>query len=733
MRICLVTSELAPFHGWGVGTANGELTRALLAAGHEVHLLVNDLPGLREGAQEWYPDAVVHVLDAGEVERQKHVPCLSTRRPMAVYERLKGLHAQHAFDYIGFNDFYADGYFAVSAKRTGAAFGGCVLGVVLRSSIFLLREINGQPEFDLEVGAIGHMERGAIAGADLVVSLSRAMVTRLSGDEELGPVFADGRAGGPVVRVIPNAVSMEDGERALRPRRKGASAGEGVPEVLCFGRLERRKGIETLVEAAQRLLTDGLQLRVRIVGVDTDTAPGRRSFVAFLKRMIEPRWRECFEFEDNQPHERLGALIARATVCCFPSLWENFPNVCLESMRLGAPVVGSDGGGMPEIIEDEVSGVIFRAGNAGSLGGALSRVLTDREFRDRIGRGAPERVRALCDPARVAAAWADAIEAARSSRAVKAGDQRASVSVVIPCFNMGATLPETVESVRKQTVPAQEIIVIDDGSTDSETVRVIAGLEREGVRVVRQHNQGLSMARNAGCAAAASEWVLPLDADDMLAPTFIERCLAAVREDAGLSAVTSCMACYTDASGGARDHVVDYVPLGFARDLLPARNVASSAIAMVRRSALEEVGGYDPEMTALEDWELWCRLCAAGRRLAVIPEKLIFNRIRRDSMLRSLGPSEHHTLRAVILEKHMGLSRRPDRVARVLLGETFYWRAELGREQAGAEERARERAMAMIGENARYRAVDRVNEMLKRMGVQGVIKRGLGVGNKRSG
>lgn len=707
-----------------MGTANGELARALAAAGHEVHLLVNDLPGVREGAGAWYPGVRVHVLEAGEVERQKHVPCLSTRRPMAVYERLKALHAAHAFAYIGFNDFYADGYFAVTAKRTGAAFAGCVLGVVLRSSIFLLREINGQPEFDLEIGAIGHMERGAIAQADLVVSLSRAMVTRLSGDEELGPVLAGAATRGPVVRVIPNAVSMEDGGRALRPRLGVASADNGMPEVLCFGRLERRKGIETLVEAAQRLMVEGQKLRVRIVGVDTDTGPGRRSFVAYLKRMIAPRWRECFVFQDNQPHAEIGKLIAGAAVCCFPSLWENFPNVCLESMRLGAAVVGSDGGGMPEIIEDGVSGVVFRAGDAGSLAGALSRVLGDEALRARLKNAAAERVRALCDPARVAAEWTRAIGEARARDAAVKDGTRGGVSVIIPCFNMGSTLGQTVESVRKQTVAVSEIIVVDDGSTDAETVRVIAEVEKQGgVRVVRQHNQGLPSARNAGWRAATREWVLPLDADDMLEPEFVAACLAAVARDQGLGAVTACMACYTD---WPRERVVDYVPLGFARDLLPARNVASSAIAMVRRSALEEVGGYDPEMTALEDWELWCRMCAGGHRLAVIPERLIINRIRRDSMLRSLGTSEHHTLRAVMLEKHLGLSRHPDRVARVVLGETYFWREELRREREGAEGRVREKALAMIGENVRYRVADRVNAVLKGLHVQGVLKRVLG-------
>src|SRR5688500_2053614 len=93
------------------------------------------------------------------------------------------------------------------------------------------------------------------------------------------------------------------------------------------------------------------------------------------------------------------------------------------------------------------------------------------------------------------------------------------VSVVIPCYNHGAYLPEAVASVQSQNYPSLEIIVIDDGSTDN-TKAVAAGLT--GITYFYQPNQGLSAARNAGIRHSKGEFLLFLDADDWLLPEAIE-------------------------------------------------------------------------------------------------------------------------------------------------------------------------------------------------------------------
>ena len=109
-----------------------------------------------------------------------------------------------------------------------------------------------------------------------------------------------------------------------------------------------------------------------------------------------------------------------------------------------------------------------------------------------------------------------------------------SVSVIIPCYNGHKYLSHTLDSVQRQTVRVMEIIVIDDGSNDEETIAYLDALS-EDIRLVRQINKGLPAARNAGFREANGDYVLPLDCDDWLDPDFIEKGLAEINKDSEAS------------------------------------------------------------------------------------------------------------------------------------------------------------------------------------------------------
>jgi glycosyltransferase involved in cell wall biosynthesis len=386
-------------------------------------------------------------------------------------------------------------------------------------------------------------------------------------------------------------------------------------------------------------------------------------------------------------------------------------------------VVGSDAGGMAEIIEDGTSGVLFRSGDAGDLARALRRALEDAPLRERAQREAPARIRTLCEPGAIVRQMEAVIREISEARAqVSSAEARATseqtehaalegpplVSIIIPHYNLGAYLPETIASARAQTFTNHEIIVVDDGSTDEASLKVVAEVEagKHGpVRVVRKRNGGLSSARNAGVAAARGRWVVPLDADDVLDPTFVEKMLTAARLNPGIAYATALVSFFTaaqqDLSGG-------WVPLGLDRDILAYWNCASSCTALIDRRAIEEVGGYDEWLTSYEDWDLYCRFAARGWTCAVVPEFLIGYRIRPESMLRTEGTSNRSRIRAYLYARHAGLSERPDRTQRLQL--------------AGNLDEAKVQAFQLIGENIRYRMADRVNEALKKMRVQARLK-----------
>ena len=112
------------------------------------------------------------------------------------------------------------------------------------------------------------------------------------------------------------------------------------------------------------------------------------------------------------------------------------------------------------------------------------------------------------------------------------------VSVILPCYNAARYLPRALDSVRAQTYRDFEIIVIDDGSTDADTLAYLDALAGD-VRLVRQSNRGLAGARNRGFEEAAGELVVPLDCDDYLSPDFLDKTLAVIDTDPEVAGISS--------------------------------------------------------------------------------------------------------------------------------------------------------------------------------------------------
>lgn len=184
-----------------------------------------------------------------------------------------------------------------------------------------------------------------------------------------------------------------------------------------------------------------------------------------------------------------------------------------------------------------------------------------------------------------------------------------TVSVVIPTYNRAAFVGAAIESALDQSRVPDEILVIDDGSTD-DTPQVLAQFGPP-VKVIRQVNRGRSAARNAGLANAAGDAVIFLDSDDLLMPECIERCAAALERHADVGVVyTDAYLCdqnaeplarYSEAMPGAR-------PSGMVLGELARRNFLTIS-SMVRRTELEGIE-FEVGMEHAEDYDFWRRLAA---------------------------------------------------------------------------------------------------------------------------
>lgn len=204
------------------------------------------------------------------------------------------------------------------------------------------------------------------------------------------------------------------------------------------------------------------------------------------------------------------------------------------------------------------------------------------------------------------------------------------VSVVIPCYNQGIFLREALDSVLAQTHSDYEIIVVDDGSTDAETLSILDGTDNPAVKILRTSNGGLAMARNRGIAASIGDIILPLDADDLIAPTYLEKGVSVFVSNPDVGVV------YSSADKFGAVNELWQLP-EFSPALLLKENMVFCS-AMFRRELWARGGGYNINMKyGWEDWDFWLSLCELGISFVRIPEVLFYYRVREDSMTVSMG------------------------------------------------------------------------------------------------
>lgn len=224
------------------------------------------------------------------------------------------------------------------------------------------------------------------------------------------------------------------------------------------------------------------------------------------------------------------------------------------------------------------------------------------------------------------------------------------VSVIIPCYRKAQYLAATLESMQKQTYPSVEILVVDDGSPDNTREVVEPYLaQMPNLHYIHQENAGVSVARNHGIRSSSGRYVMALDADDAIAPTYIERCADY------LSAHPEVKLVYTLADTfGIRTGNWDLPDYSF--DALLWTNMVHYC-AMYRREDFDRTEGYNPNMVkGFEDWDFWLYFLRPEDRVHCIQERLFHWRVLEVS--RSLDADNNmQTLLRQLYHNHEELYR----------------------------------------------------------------------------
>lgn len=223
------------------------------------------------------------------------------------------------------------------------------------------------------------------------------------------------------------------------------------------------------------------------------------------------------------------------------------------------------------------------------------------------------------------------------------------VSIIVAVYNDEKRVAEAIESALAQTLEDVEVIVVDDGSTDN-TPEVLERY-RDRITIIRQQNRGVSAARNAGIAASHSKYVCFLDSDDMLTPNKAEAQASFLDRHPKIGL---CSGIWQRADEPARSSSKIRRPR-FPKSQVLMRRLAFGSIfpvnaPLVRREWLEKVKGLDERIKSAEDWDLWCRLSAAGCRFSAIDSVVAIVRLRPDS--KSRNPEFVHQYRMMTLDNY---------------------------------------------------------------------------------
>ena len=221
------------------------------------------------------------------------------------------------------------------------------------------------------------------------------------------------------------------------------------------------------------------------------------------------------------------------------------------------------------------------------------------------------------------------------------------VSAIVPCYNAALTIEKAITSLLEQTFTIEEIIVINDGSTDL-SLSVIKGLKAKHSQlvIIDQENKGVAYSRNQGIRLARGEYILTLDADDYFKPTFVEKALQKFEEDEHYGAVMCGVVRIVNGKA-----ITAWTPHSMTFEKCLSSNGALSCL-LLKKSVLIEIGGYDEQMVkGCEDWDLNIRILKHGYTFGVIKEMLFFYNYTPGSRT-SIADSHLTEIKMQIYEKY---------------------------------------------------------------------------------
>jgi glycosyltransferase involved in cell wall biosynthesis len=369
LHVCFLSQEYPPAPVNGIGRVVYSLATGLARRGHVVRVLTRgeEHPTVDLEDDVWVHriPSTPHVLPDGLV-----VPPHIWNHSASMLDELHRIEGFRPVDVVQCPNWDSEGVAAVVEGHFRTVIGLYTpLRTALRVDPAMQRNADAAP--DLFFGLLA-VESLVYERADGFLACGPAIVEEV--EAEYGVTFQRDRLG-----IVAHGLADD-------ATYYGSAPGSDPPSILFVGRLEARKGIDTLLDSVTALAAAGTAFELRIAGDDSLAGPSGMTYREEFER-AHPELAETVRFLGRVDDEALRHEYMTCDVFAAPSRFESFGLILLEAMMFAKPVVSSDIGGMTEIVHDEISGILVRPDDVDALTDALTRLLTSPELRGTIGRG----------------------------------------------------------------------------------------------------------------------------------------------------------------------------------------------------------------------------------------------------------------------------------------------------------------------------------------------------------
>ena len=652
MNYWLLTTEFPPIHGGGISTYCWHTAKMLAEKGHAVTVFVND-----------YSITAIHRdSPLQNIEIVRFHPNQVSRGEILGTDARLSIEFAHVVelemdqkgvpDFLETQDYMGIGYYTLQKKKLlYPKFKELKVLMTMHAPSFLYFEYNQVPHYKFPDYWTGEMEKASIRMADLVVSPSQYLIDELTPRMNL---------------VDKNPI------RIFNPYLNEWTSGD-IPEfdeydLVFFGKLTPQKGGLEMLSYLKSMWDKGFDKCITIIGGGQHFFyPVQADMIDYIKKKYKIYIdKGLIRFEGNMKPDLLKERLKKAHVIIMPSIVDNLPYAVLESMAMGKIVLTSKNGGHTEILEHNKSGFIFDHQKKKSFEQTLTTILEkNKEELIHIGKEAQKAVKNTTNydvvytqklqeldklaQSEVLSNTFDFIEIIKKTKVTKdtSNEVEGLLSLVIPYYNMGNYIDDTLNSLEKVNNSNLEIILVNDGSTEEFSIRKLQEIEKKkNITVYHKENEGLSLTRNFGADKAKGEFLAFLDADDMVSPDYYKRAIEVLKHYENVSFV----GCWAQYLGESKSTWPTFNP---EPPYLLVHNMINSSALVYKKADFLSYGKNDPALIyGMEDYESVISMVKNGARGVAFPELWWQYRIRSNSMAQAFNKNKELYLYAIISDKH---------------------------------------------------------------------------------